>query len=105
VIDMTGALPLLVAEAGEAPYIPFEESTEPVPASDQPNAGPGSDWLRNYWWLPLLGLAAVGGVGYLVVKGVMSRGAGSSSGPRASSGPPPSPQPQRPPDPQQGASA
>ncbi|MGI8441236.1 MAG: hypothetical protein ACR2NV_13755 [Thermoleophilaceae bacterium] len=105
VIDMTNALPLLVAEAGEAPYIPFEPPTEPVPASDRPNDGPGSDWLRNYWWLPVLLLAGLGGVAYLAVKALMGRGTPPTTGSAPPSGPPASPRPQPPLDPQQGASA
>ena len=97
VIDMTSALPLLVAEAGEAPYIPFEEQSGPIPAQDVPNAGPGSDWVRNYWWLPLLALVAVGFVLYLGAKALMNRRSASSGPPRPGS---PSSRP-----PTQGASA
>ncbi len=100
VIDMTSALPLLVAEAGEAPYVPFEAQTQPIPAQDVPNAGPGSDWLRNYWWLPLLVLAAVGGALYLGAKALLARRGGSAGPPPPPGRPPP---PSSPP-PTQGAS-
>lgn len=56
--DMVGALPLLVAEAGEAPFIPFEAQTEPLAAGDVPTNTPGSDWLRTFWWLPVLAALA-----------------------------------------------
>lgn len=57
--DMAGALPLLVAEAGEAPYIPFEGRTEPLAADEVPTNTPGSDWLRTFWWLPVLAVLGV----------------------------------------------
>ncbi len=68
-IDMTGVLPLLVAEAGEAPYIPFQEPTEPIPASDRPTNSPPSDWWRTYWWVAALGALGVG----VVVLGAGAR--------------------------------
>ena len=66
IIDMAGVLPLLVAEAGLAPYVPFEEQTEPIPAADRPTNSPGSDWWRNYWWVAALGAL---GVATLVLLG------------------------------------
>ncbi|MBA2794654.1 MAG: hypothetical protein H0U32_11790 [Thermoleophilaceae bacterium] len=57
--DMAGALPLLVAEAGEARFIPFEAQTEPLAAGDVPTNTPGSDWLRTFWWLPVLAVLGV----------------------------------------------
>lgn len=94
IIDMTGALPLLVAETGAAPYIPFEPPAQPIPASDRPDAGPGSDWLRNYWWVLPLGL---GGAVALVVALVRARSAMKPRRPRKR--PPPGP------NAEQGASA
>ncbi len=82
IIDMAGVLPLLVAEAGEAAYIPFEEPTAPPPAADAPTNSPGSDWWRTWWWAPLLIVTAVGGLLYLVVTARQrSRSPADSPGP------------------------
>lgn len=48
VIDMTGALPLLVAEHGNAPFVAYEAATD-VPAQDKATNSPGSDLLRDRW--------------------------------------------------------
>jgi hypothetical protein len=53
VVDMTGALPLLVADHGLAPYVEYELARE-VPAADRPTGTPGSDLLRQSW--PVLAL-------------------------------------------------
>ena len=72
VIDMAGVLPLLVAEAGLAPYVPFEAPTEPIPAADRPTDSPSSDWWRTYWWVAALGALAAAVVVLLAGAGVMS---------------------------------
>lgn len=54
VIDMTGALPLLAAQRGNAGYVDFVEPIT-VPPSDQPAEPPGSDLLRSRWYLLVLG--------------------------------------------------
>ena len=83
VIDMAGVLPLLVAEAGLAPYVPFEARSEPIPAADRPTDSPSSDWWRNYWWVAALG--ALGVVVVLVLTGAaviaVLRGRTATSGP------------------------
>ena len=56
VLDMTGALPLLVAEKGNAPFVAYEPATN-VPAQDKPTNSPGSDLLRDRW--PVLALCAL----------------------------------------------
>ena len=68
-IDMVGALPLLVASAGQAPYVPFEEPARPPPGGDRPDAGPGSDWWRNYWWLVALGALGAASVAIFLRPG------------------------------------
>jgi hypothetical protein len=47
-IEMAGALPLLVAEHGQAPFVEYEQApaTE-VAATDTPTNSPGSDRLRS----------------------------------------------------------
>ena len=64
--EMTAALPLLVAQRGNAPPVPFETPSA-VPAGDRPEGSPGSDFLRTRWPLLLLsvGLLALG-PGYLL---------------------------------------
>lgn len=86
VIDMTGVLPLLVAEAGLAPYVPFEAPTEPIPAADRPTDSPSSDWLRTYWWVAVLGALAAGLVVLVAGAGAMAvlRGRAAARGPRIS---------------------
>lgn len=68
VIDMTGALPLLVAEHGNAPYVAYAPATN-VPAQDKPTNTPGSDLLRDRWPVLLLwGLLLMAGPAYLLYK-------------------------------------
>jgi hypothetical protein len=64
--EMAGALPLLVAQRGNAAPVPFEAPTD-VPAADRPEGSPGSDFLRTRWPVLLLcvGLIALG-PGYLL---------------------------------------
>jgi hypothetical protein len=66
-IDMVGALPLLVAESGAAAPVPLERTA--VPGADRPTRSPGSDVLRTV--APVAGVAAVVlllGVGWLLYK-------------------------------------
>ncbi len=95
IIDMAGALPLVVAESGEAPYIPFEPPAQPIPASDRPDAGPGNDWLRNYW-----GVFPLGAVGVMVVVYALVRARSARRARRPDRTPPPAG-----PSAEQGASA
>jgi len=68
VIDMTGALPLLVAEKGNAPYVAYEAATD-VPAEDKATNTPGSDLLRDRWPVLILCLLLiVAGPAYLLYK-------------------------------------
>ncbi len=55
--NMVGALPLLVAETGAAPFIPYEANTQPLLAGEAPTGTPGSDWWRKFW--PYVLVAAV----------------------------------------------
>jgi len=51
--NMVNALPLLVADRGNAPYVEYERATT-VPAADRATNKPGSDLLRDSWiWLLL----------------------------------------------------
>ncbi|HYM57416.1 MAG TPA: hypothetical protein VES79_05580 [Solirubrobacteraceae bacterium] len=52
-IDMVGALPLLAAQRGNAPFIEYEAATS-VPAQDGPTGTPGSDLLRDRWFALVL---------------------------------------------------
>ena len=54
-IAMTGALPLLAAERGNADFVDYE-LPEQMPATDRPTGSPGSDFLRDAW--PQLALCA-----------------------------------------------
>ena len=72
VIDMAGVLPLLVAEAGLAPYVPFEAPTEPIPAADRPTDSPSSDWWRTYWWVAALVALGAAVVVLMAGAGVMT---------------------------------
>jgi hypothetical protein len=56
-VNMVNALPLLVADRGNAPYVEYEQTTT-VPAADHATDTPGSDLLRDSW----LGLVFFGGL-------------------------------------------
>lgn len=75
--DMVQALPLLAAEAGAAPFVPFAPRTTPLPAGDMPTEQPGSDWWRQYWPVVVImavaGAALLGLVAYGVVRLVARR--------------------------------
>lgn len=62
--DLVGALPLLVAEKGAAPYVAYEPAGPDVPATDRPTNKPGSDFLRTAG--PILGFGA-----FLVLAGIL----------------------------------
>jgi hypothetical protein len=52
-IDMVGALPLITAQHGDAPFIEYEAATN-VPSKDGPTNTPGSDMLRDRWFALVL---------------------------------------------------
>ncbi len=56
-VNMVNALPLLVADRGNAPYVEYEQTTT-VPVGDHATDKPGSDLLRESW----LGLVFFGGL-------------------------------------------
>jgi hypothetical protein len=64
-INMVEALPLLVADKGNAPYVEYEQATT-VPPTDRATNKPGSDFLRDNWiWLLLcVALIALGPIYY-----------------------------------------
>jgi hypothetical protein len=66
-INMVEALPLTVAEHGEAPYLQFESSSAPPAERGAPTNHPGvPDSLRERWPLLVLALLMiVGGLGWL----------------------------------------
>ena len=67
-INMVNALPLLVADRGLAPYMPYEQA-KVVPPADHATDKPGSDFLRDAWLrLLLFGGLIVGGVTYYLYK-------------------------------------
>lgn len=71
-INMVNALPLIVADRGNAPYIAYEPATD-VPAADHATGTPGSDLLRDEWGLLLLfGVLLLGGPAYYLYKRRMS---------------------------------
>ncbi len=60
-VNIVGALPLLVADRGNAPYVEYEQATT-VPATDRATNKPGSDVLRDSWiWLVLCVLLILAG--------------------------------------------
>jgi hypothetical protein len=65
-LNMVDALPLLVADRGNAPYVAYEEATT-VPAADHATGKPGSDFLRDTWVALVLcgGLIVLGPLFYL----------------------------------------
>lgn len=56
--NATAALPLLMAERGEAPALGLDENSEPI-RGDRPTGRPGSDFLRTYGGGLFFGLAMV----------------------------------------------
>ncbi len=64
--EMVGALPLLAAQRGNAPPVPFETPSA-VPQTDRPEDSPGSDFLRSRWPLLVLCVGLISlGPGYLL---------------------------------------
>jgi hypothetical protein len=67
-VNMVNALPLLVADRGNAPYVPYEPA-KTVPAADHATDKPGSDLLRDTWiQLVLFGGLIVAGPGFYFYK-------------------------------------
>jgi hypothetical protein len=66
--DMAGALPLLTAEHGQAPFIEYEVATR-VPPSDRATGSPSSDLMRDSWiWLVLFGALLLAGPLWFLYK-------------------------------------
>ena len=65
-INMAGALPLLAAESGAAPYVPYQANTGPLRAGEGPTGSPGSDWWRKFWPYVLVMAALCGLAGYFI---------------------------------------
>jgi hypothetical protein len=95
-VNMVEALPLLVADRGNAPYLPYEQATT-VPATDHATNKPGSDVLRDTWiWLVLCGaLIVLGPAFYFYKRAQQPRQAEAEP----SAPPPPAPAPQSVPPP------
>lgn len=76
-INMASALPLLAAEAGAAPFVPYQSNTTPLRADEVPTGSPGSDWWRKFWPYAIVGAvlsALLGGVlGWLAAGGLRNR--------------------------------
>ena len=97
-VNMVNALPLLVADRGNAPYIAYEQAAPAdVPPADRATGKPGSDVLRDSWFLLVLcgGLILAGPGFYLYKRSQrpVSHKAGPGSEPEPGPGqtPPPSP--------------
>jgi len=71
-VNMVNALPLLVADRGNAPYVPYEQApAAEVPPADRATGKPGSDFVRDSWiWMVLcVLLIAAGPIFYLHNRG------------------------------------
>lgn len=98
--NMVSALPLLAAETGAVPYVPFEPGTAAVAADERLTDQPGSDWWRNYW--PFVAVMAVVGIAGIavaisVLRWLLRRRRGPGEGP-----PPAAPDPHPATDPHPG---
>ncbi len=69
-VNMVNALPLLVADRGNAPYIEYEQAAPAdVPPADRATGKPGSDVLRDSWFLLVLcGGLILAGPGFYLYK-------------------------------------
>lgn len=74
-VEMVGALPLLVAEHRQAPFVEYEAAGgADVPAADRATGSPGSDLIRAV--APAAGLGVLfilGGVGWFFYKRAQQR--------------------------------
>ena len=67
-VNMVEALPLIVADRGNAPYVEYEQA-KTVPAADHATGKPGSDVLRDTWiQLALFGGLILAGPGFFLYK-------------------------------------
>jgi hypothetical protein len=67
--NMVAALPLVTADRGLAPPVPAETPAAAVPATDRATGTPGSDLLRDRWFvLVLCGFLIAAGPAYLLYK-------------------------------------
>ncbi len=74
-VNMVNTLPLLVADRGNAPYVEYEQAapTE-VPPADHATGKPGSDILRDSWFLLVLcGALILAGPGFYLYKRAQTR--------------------------------
>lgn len=99
-VNMVNALPLLVADRGNAPYVAYERTTT-VPAGDRATDTPGSDLLRDSWLrLVFFGGLILAGPGFFLYKR-SQRPAPKPGPPAAAAAPdPPAPEPDPPPTPE-----
>jgi len=69
-VNMVEALPLLVADRGNAPYVAYEQApASDVPPADHATDSPGSDVLRDSWvWLVLCVALILAGPGFYLYK-------------------------------------
>ena len=67
-LNMVNALPLLVADRGIAPYVPYEPAAT-VPATDHATGKPASDFLRESGvWLVVFAAVLLVGPGFYLYK-------------------------------------
>jgi hypothetical protein len=78
-VNMVEALPLLVADRGNAPYVAYEQA-KTVPPTDHATGKPGSDFLRDTWiWLVLcVGLIVLGPGFYFYKRAQLSKPASTT---------------------------
>jgi hypothetical protein len=90
-VNMVNALPLIVADRGNAPYVAYEPATN-VPAADHATGKPGADFLRDTWFALVLfgGLLLVAPAFYLYKRGQVAAARGGSQSPVSPAPSPPS---------------